>query len=56
MSRRLEHTGTMMNQSDINYIVEQLSKAIKREDWEAVNEVLEYTIEFQDDPHQFEEE
>jgi hypothetical protein len=45
----------MMNQSDIDYIVGLLSKAIKQEDWELVTEVLEYAQEFQDDP-QFEEE
>jgi hypothetical protein len=45
----------MMNQSDINYIVDLLAKAVKREDWEAVTEALEYVQEFQDDPH-YEEE
>jgi hypothetical protein len=44
-----------MNQSDINYIVGLLSKAIKQNDWDAVTEALEYVQEFQDDP-QFEEE
>jgi hypothetical protein len=44
-----------MNQSDINYIADLLSKAIKRQDWEAVSEALEYVQEFQDDP-QYEEE
>jgi len=44
-----------MNQSDINYIADLLSKAIKRQDWEAVSEALEYIQEFQDDP-QYEEE
>ncbi len=45
-----------MNQSDIDYIVKLLSNAIKHEDWEAVEEALEYMTEFQDDPSQFEEE
>jgi hypothetical protein len=44
-----------MNQSDINYIADLLSKAMKRQDWEAVSEALEYVQEFQDDP-QYEEE
>lgn len=44
-----------MNQSDINYIVELLSKAIKQGDWDGVTEALEYIQEFQDDP-QYEEE
>ena len=44
-----------MNQSDINYIADLLSKAMKRQDWEAVSEALEYIQEFQDDP-QYEEE
>ena len=44
-----------MNQSDINYIADLLSKAIKRQDWESVSEALEYVQEFQDDP-QYEEE
>jgi len=45
----------MMNQFDINYIVDLLGKAIKREDWESVNEALEYIQDFQDTP-QYEEE
>ncbi len=44
-----------MNQTDINYIAELLNKAIKREDWDGVNEALEYVQEFQDTP-QYEEE
>ena len=44
-----------MNQSDINYIADLLNKAIKRQDWECVSEVLEYVQEFQDDPR-YEEE
>jgi hypothetical protein len=44
-----------MNQTDINNIVELLSKAIKQNDWDAVTEALEYIQEFQDDP-QYEEE
>ena len=45
----------MINQSDINYIVSELSNAIKQKDWELVIEMKEYIIEFQDDP-QLEEE
>ena len=44
-----------MNQSDINYIVGLLNKAIKQEDWDSVVEALEYVQEFQDEP-QYEEE
>lgn len=44
-----------MNQTDINNIVELLTKAIKRNDWESVMEALEYLQEFQDEP-QYEEE
>ena len=44
-----------MNQTDINYIVEALTKAIKRNDWDVVVEVLEYVQDFQDEP-QYEEE
>jgi len=40
----------MINQSDINYIVDLLNKAIKQKDWENVIEVMEYIQEFQDDP------
>jgi hypothetical protein len=45
-----------MNQSDIDYIVKLLSNAIRHEDWDEVNEALEYVMEFQDTPTQFEEE
>jgi hypothetical protein len=44
-----------MNQTDINNIVDLLTKAIKQSDWDAVTEALEYIQEFQDDP-QYEEE
>ncbi len=44
-----------MNQTDINHIAELLKKAIRGNDWEYVNEVLEYVQEFQDEP-QYEEE
>jgi hypothetical protein len=44
-----------MDQSDINYITELLSKAIKNQDWDLVTEALEYIQEFQDEPT-FEEE
>lgn len=45
-----------MNQSDIDYIVKLLSNAIKHKDWDGVDEALEYIMEFQDTPTQFEEE
>ena len=45
-----------MNQSDIDYIVKLLSNAVKHQDWEEVNEALEYAIDFQDDPSYLEEE
>ena len=45
-----------MNQTDINYIVNILTNAIKHHDWDMANEVLEYLIDFQDEPTQFEEE
>ena len=45
----------MINQTDINYLVEILSKAIKSRDWDLVTEVQEYIIDFQDEP-QYEEE
>lgn len=44
-----------MNQSDINYIVTLLKKAMKQKDWGDVIEAVEYVQEFQDDP-QYEEE
>jgi hypothetical protein len=44
-----------MSQSDINYIAELLSKAVKRNDWEFVTEALEYVQDFQEDA-QYEEE
>lgn len=44
-----------MSQSDINYIAELLTKAIKREDWEFVTEALEFVQDFQEEPV-FEEE
>lgn len=44
-----------MNQTDINDIVELLSKAIKSEDWDLVIEARDYITEFQDEPH-YEEE
>jgi len=45
----------MMNQSDFEYLAKLLSNAIKEEDWDAVNEAVEYIIEFQDDPYLEEE-
>ena len=45
----------MMNQSDLEYLAKLLSNAIKEEDWDAVNEAVEYIIEFQDDPYLEEE-
>jgi hypothetical protein len=44
-----------MNQSDINYVVELLSKAIKQKDWDVIMDALEYVQEFQEEP-QYEEE
>lgn len=44
-----------MSQSDINFLVETLTNALKSQDWEAVQEAIDYLIEFQDDP-QYEEE
>lgn len=44
-----------MNQSDINYIVQLLNKAIQHQDWDEISEALEYMIEFQDEPTQLEE-
>jgi hypothetical protein len=45
----------MMNQTDINTVVELLTKAVKRNDWDSVTEALEYVQDFQDEP-QYEEE
>lgn len=39
-----------MNQNDINNIVELLGNAIKHQDWDSVEEALEYLQEFQDSP------
>ena len=39
-----------MNQNDINNIVELLGNAIKRQDWDGVEEALEYLQEFLDAP------
>jgi hypothetical protein len=47
---------TTMNQSDIDCIIKLLFNAIKHEDWDDVSEALEYMMEFQDTPTQFEEE
>jgi len=44
-----------MNQTDINCIVELLTKAVKRKDWVFVTDALEYIQDFQDEP-QYEEE
>lgn len=44
-----------MNQADINEVVELLTKAIKRSDWDSVTDALEYLQDFQDEP-QYEEE
>jgi hypothetical protein len=52
LEQNYKHT---MNQSDINYVAELLSKAVKRNDWECVTEALEYVQEFQEDA-QYEEE
>ena len=39
-----------MNQFDIDYLAKLLNGAIRQQDWDSVNEALEYVIEFQDDP------
>jgi hypothetical protein len=44
-----------MSQTDINFLVETLNSAIKSQDWDAVQEAIEYLQDFQDDP-QYEEE
>lgn len=38
----------MLSQSDINYLIETLDSAIKSEDWELVEEVRDYLLEYQD--------
>jgi hypothetical protein len=45
----------MINQTDIDYIVGLLNKAVKTRDWDTISEAQEYLTEFQDDP-QYEEE
>lgn len=47
---------TTMNQSDIDYIVKLLSNAIKQQDWDEVNEALDYVADFSDDDSYLEEE
>ncbi len=44
-----------MNQSDLEYLAKTLSVAIKQQDWDSVEEALEYVIEFQDVPYLEEE-
>jgi hypothetical protein len=39
-----------MNQNDIDYLVKLLNTAIKRQDWDNIDEAIEYLSEFQDDP------
>lgn len=47
---------TTMNQSDIKYLKKLLDNAIKTQDWDEVNEALDYVIDFSDDDSYFEEE
>ena len=46
----------MMSQSDIDYLIESLDSAIKSEDWDVVEEVRDYLLEFQDTPPNDEDE
>jgi len=46
---------TAMSQSDIDYLAQLLSSAIKQQDWESITEALEYVQEFQDEPYLEEE-
>lgn len=46
----------MLNESDINYLIETLDSAIKSEDWDLVDEVREYLLEYQEIPLDEEEE
>ena len=46
----------MMSQSDIDYLIESLDSAIKSEDWDVVEEVRDYLLEFQDTPSNDEDE
>jgi len=39
-----------MNQSDIDELVSLLTKSIKTQDWDLVEEALEYLTDFQEDP------
>ena len=45
-----------MNQSDIDNIAKLLNSAIKHQDWDEVNEALEYVVDFADDKSYLEEE
>lgn len=45
-----------MNQSDIDILAKLLNNAIKRQDWDEVNEALEYIVDFADDRSYLEEE
>ena len=45
-----------MNQSDIDYLKKLLSNAIKTQDWDEVNEALDYVVDFSDDDSYLEEE
>jgi sulfur relay (sulfurtransferase) DsrC/TusE family protein len=46
----------MLSQSDIDYLIETLDSAIKSRDWELVEEVRDYLLEFQDTPTSDEDE
>ncbi len=45
-----------MNQSDIENIVKLLSNAIRHQDWDFVEEALEYVEDFQEELSHLEEE
>lgn len=44
-----------MNQSDIDILAKLLNNAIKQQDWDAVNEALEYVVDFSDESYLEEE-
>jgi hypothetical protein len=45
-----------MNQEDINEIVQLLVNAIRNQDWDNVEEALDYLRDFQDEPFYDDEE
>lgn len=44
-----------MNQSDIDILAKLLNNAIKHQDWDEVNEALEYIVDFSDESYLEEE-